>query len=102
MYLTAQIPMRGFTPGQKIDVKIDINNESIKNVKFSIQLIQVDYFLHYCIESQIYQLNLNYYSNLYSFQLHISVQKKLNRHWCVKINALAYAKPTIPKRLMHR
>lgn len=45
MHVTARIPVSGYTPGQTIDVEIDVNNRSDENGEFSVQLLKVNAFV---------------------------------------------------------
>lgn len=41
MHVLSHIPVSGYTPGQTIDVEIDIDNRSGESGEFSLQLLKV-------------------------------------------------------------
>lgn len=47
MHVTGRIPVSGYTPGQTIDVEIDVNNRSDEYGEFSVQLLkQINYYTY--------------------------------------------------------
>lgn len=41
MHVLSHIPVSGYTPGQTIDVEIDVDNRSGESGEFSLQLLKV-------------------------------------------------------------
>lgn len=41
MHLVARIPVRGYTPGQTINIEIDVDNRSDQESDFSVKLMKV-------------------------------------------------------------
>lgn len=41
MHLVARVPVTGYTPGQTINIEIDVDNKSEETADFAVQLMKV-------------------------------------------------------------